>query len=162
MILTFRYVEHVFNMCSIIMNLPLEVSKYIQDFLRPTKKDLGTFLLKHHYKTLCLRTDRFVTYTFIPDPTKNIKYMMHLHVLYFITIEKICNGKQTAVSFHYKWTIQYHPNRTFTIPLYDGILLHSSMSCSNPHPLIHYNTYYSDVMSYEYFLTRETKGNCYK
>lgn len=144
------------------MRVPLEVGRYIQDFLRPTDKELGTYRLGQHYKSISLSPDPYITYTFIPNPAIPVVYIIHLHILYFITIEKVCDGDQTCVSFHYKWTLLYHPNRTFSIPLYDGTALHSSMSCTHPHPWVHYQTYYANQMTYEQFLTNEEKGIQYK
>jgi hypothetical protein len=141
--------------------MPEELGRYIQNFLRPTKKELGDYKLRHHYKTICLTPDPTVTYTFIPNPAISIKYVVHLHILHFLTIEKICNGERTTVMFQYRWTILRHPNHTFSIPFYDG-MLHSSMTCSNPHPLLHYYNYYSSTMTYEYFLTNEQKSLFFK
>jgi|LauGreDrversion4_2_1035121.scaffolds.fasta_scaffold02425_14 hypothetical protein len=144
------------------MQMPPDLGRYIQDFLRPTEKELGTYRIGQHYKTLSLTPSPTTTYTFIPNPAVPIVYIIHLHILYFVTIEQVYNGDQICVSFHYKWTIMHHPNRTFSIPLYDGTVLHSSMSCTRPHPLEHYQTYYSNQMSYERFLTGEDKGIHYK
>lgn len=144
--------------CCLFM-MPIEIGRYIHDFLRPTKKELGDYTLNNHYKTICLTPDPVVTYTFIPNPDTPVKYVVHLHILHFLTIEKICDKR--TITFQYRWTMLYHPNHTFSIPLYDG-MLHSSMTCHHPHPLIHYRKYYSNEMSYEYFLTHEQKGIYFK
>lgn len=143
------------------MELPIEVGRYIQNFLRPTNKELGHRRIRLHYKSISLHPDPYQTYTLVPNPHVDVYYLLRLHILYFVSIEMFRDGKPVSILCHYKWTLFHHPNRSVSIQMYDG-MLHSSMICMNPHPLTHYRTYYSKQMSYEYFLTGESNGLVFK
>lgn len=143
------------------MDLPLELSQYIQSFLRPTKKQRGRYRLRYHYKHISLHPQSEYSYIFIPNPNIDVYYRIRLHILYSISIELFHKGNQVSVCFLYKWSVLHHPNRTFSIPLSDG-MIHSSMTCTDPYPWIHYQMYYANQMTYEYFLTGEQKGFIYK
>jgi hypothetical protein len=143
------------------MDMPLELSKYIQTFLRPTEKELGRRRLRLHYKLISLHPDPHQTYILIPNPQINVYYRLRLHILYFVSIEMFCDDEPVSILHHYKWSVIHHRNRSFSIQMYNG-MLHSSMICTNPHPLTYYQTYYSNKMSYEYFLTHESNGLVFK